>query len=1588
MGCGSASAVSEKPNEREEEEKEDEEEKKEEKKEEEKSKKKSSKKSSKKPSKKSESKKSSKKKSESKKSKKTSKKSSEKKSKTESSYSQKHPIKTRKMGKKNYRLTEQDKEDELKQDLKEVAKRQGRLVKFSPLKKELEFEHKPEEEDIDLNLKPFSVGYEEEIHNGLNYGKPIRLFNQIWLNVDLPVEPDLYSPQVQVPPGWRIPTLDDYNELINCCGDTDNAEILLTHKKLLNMNKSFQYITKNRVFPDIFDGHDKRAWKYYCIAFDFEDKEEKKEKMEEDKDFNKKTKKQFVDDSIVSEYKDNQDDNVQQLEVKKKKGIKKSELIIPDEKEAEMIFELNPYSIFLKNTEEEKKENKLDEQIKEENDDKNNRKKIEDLYKLFKKNVKSAKNKLNPQLIFDVNTFKFKKTLHCKLISDNNYVPSLLFKCPLVIEAGYRAFFEVPFIYNITTFEWVFNDKYAKERCQTSDKFISCHIFNKPGEYKVDLYIRLFEFREYHLIRKVWVIPEIIHYESQIINGINYGQPIKIGNQIWLDRDIPNYINYKGNVINLKRGRGPGVHGENSFTESVCACPNGWRLPKKEEIELLLKFCGRNNEQRLFFFTLLEGGFLAEVNESGSYYLITLNFRLPSNQENYYSLDKKKMLGSAYANENHDKLIVKDDEEAFENDPIFSGNSDRDFDNKLRKFLRDYGNVILNTSNIGEIFDKEVYSLNIENNKVYLGYRTTSLNSPYSFFSTRFVLDETLELDLGLKDTSFPAEFEIQFEIDYSNVTATEWNFGDNTPLIKNKNKLKHAYKKPNVYEITVVVTLFEKYKYVIKKSLNIYSKTNLDSEETELNSKDQIFILQLGDLFKVKGVNNIHFSRSVAPIAPLMYENGFYIAFNNKLENKLLLFRIFIDSKSKSMREYFNQPLYQEESSLPLDICCTPYGCCMLLSDSRDEDLLFIEMISHEGELLWRNNIMQNGAYPIEAKINQLIFYNDKTKKPEFGMNAMFHPYSGRLCYGARRILCIFSYMNNFGVRVGGGREDNSGDLIITYSDDGTEVNLVSNWSTTHSLTQRTHFDGRYFYTAALGDAHPSNIKVLRIDPMLKIDINAKNKQNRINSYEKNDEFGENFGQIEQPEQKLEHYPPLQEKLINEAEKENNKIKTEFGYEESYYMRNLDYCGASNRVTLRHNFIYSEIVDGSIPGNLMGLTSGRLGNMTPIQNDKIAIVYSRTRCIDGGCMNKNSELSLIIFNSDLKVENVCHYRDGDLINCIKQARYGNNLLIMISLTKKITQDHKYIYDKFTFMDEPIDEEHLPCNFFLVNPGGKIKSTLISYYCNFFSPGDDFETLLDGSVVWSIVDDEDNLYLGILPVKDTQILLDRFPKEIIPCSKLDEFLSMRGEEAEKGRIEREKELMKKMGIDEEEIRKKILESEKLAREQREKEIEEYNNFYKDNEEQLNNNTENNEDVVNQLSENENNKEEEKENEERPQNNEDGKEEEITTNLEEKKIKIIKAKKKKNESDSQKSRSENKEDNNTEKHSKKSKINKTEEENKDIKEEKKENKKTDTKEDKEDKENKENKKDKEDKEEEESNDEEEEEDDEGEEEEKG
>ena len=108
----------------------------------------------------------------------------------------------------------------------------------------------------------------------------------------------------------------------------------------------------------------------------------------------------------------------------------------------------------------------------------------------YRPNNEKEKSK---KFIFSVNTFKYGKTLRCKLIA--NEVLDITFKCPLVIEAGYRSFFEVPKLSNITTFKWNFNDKNSKEIFRTSDKLIASHIFIEKGEYQIELEIELFSAR-------------------------------------------------------------------------------------------------------------------------------------------------------------------------------------------------------------------------------------------------------------------------------------------------------------------------------------------------------------------------------------------------------------------------------------------------------------------------------------------------------------------------------------------------------------------------------------------------------------------------------------------------------------------------------------------------------------------------------------------------------------------------------------------------------------------------------------------------------------------------------------------------------------------------------------------------------------------------------------------------------------------------------------------------------------------------------------------------------------------------------------
>ena len=1414
------------------------------------------------------------------------------------------------LGIKRKKLTPEEIEDGIKQDQKEEEKRKGRKAYFSPMKKEVPFKHRESEGPYDPNIsKPYSLGYEDEMYRDINYGKPIRFYNQTWLTYDAPVDPNIYGPRVMIPPGWRIPTLKDYKDLFQHVGNNEKLKIFLTHERLLNMKTEYLYITSDKVFPNENNGYNSKAWTYFCIGFKFYDEVEypgieplvppqkdmkiiniKKDGEENintniDKSINEN--KDEYEDAIVSE---DDDDFIKKMNKQLNKNKedygpltsddirKKKRLFTPNFKDNFAFKELNK----------EEKPKKINKRKYNDEDEDNEEIKNNNI----NEDDELDEDERPKKFIFSVNTHKYAKTLRCKLIA--NEVLDITFECPLVIEAGYRSFFEIPpNLNNITTFRWNFNDKNCKEIFKTSDKFVASHVFIEPGEYSIDLEIELFSHRVFHLSKKVWVIDEILFGDEIIIDGVNYGQPIKIGNQIWLDRDILSNKNYEGKIISLERGKGPGVNGQNSYIESINACPNGWRLPLKEEVETLLEYSGKNEEQKYYFFTSLEGGFVAKVDEGGIYDMICLGFRNISKFEDYVNDVKNGVYGKLIS----DTKFEQTKEEIDEINKLFKDVDHRGYNTKEKKFLqklKNYYNIILNAYNYCDIFDKEVSALHIETSKVKMSFRTTNMASPYSMFSTRCILDQKLDLDLGLKEWNFQVKTKIDFSLNYPNITGCTWDFGDETKVVKNDLQVTHFYKEPKEYTIKVNVTLFGEFNYEIKRVINIYAPI----AETTLKSDNDIIIVPLEDIAQVKKPSDIHLTPPVAPISPFLKENGFYICYTQETTNMLKLCQVYFNKRGEFITGYFDVPLYEEEGAQPLDICCTEIGCCLLVKDLREDNILYIEMVSHEGELLWKNNIMQNGDNPIKAKINQIKFYNIYNENIEYGTEAMFHPYCGRLAYGNGRIACIFSYKNNFGGKDKDDRIDNSADIILTYSEDGTEVNLVCPWSTSHSLTQRALFDGKYFYTASLGDFEPSNIKIMRFEPSLPIHLGNYSPPDQLNKNvfkyneldeieeekdeEKKEEGGgeenkENSKKEEEKEQKsikkeeskneeeednlnlssllveknknnneegkneeekqdikknnkdvnLQFYFPLQNKLVNNIEMLH--MKTDEALKESFHSKNFEYYRQMEhlKMSVRHKYISKNIVEGCIPGNFGGQSSGRLGGMHLLPNNKIGMLYSRIECEnDFGSKNDKSEFCFLTFNNQLKVTKSKAFRTGKYINCIKHARYGNNIFLMISETPFVTDDRKFIYDKYTFYAEEIEEEHYACNCFLIDENGELKSDVFSYDFNFFSPNDDFKTLKDGSVVWTFVDDKNDLHLCFLASKQTYNYLQKFPEEIVTAERYNNHLLRLREEKEEERKREEKEFLKSIGIDDDLIKRKLLESELIEKERIAKELEE------------------------------------------------------------------------------------------------------------------------------------------------------------------
>jgi uncharacterized protein (TIGR02145 family) len=1316
----------------------------------------------------------------------------------------------------------QKQEKEKKEREKKIKiKQKLKGEKIEPLAES--FQHR--EEKVGENC-----GFEDEIYDGINYGRPFKIQNQTWLSYEFEVTPDMICPKVKCPVGWRIPTVSDYITLFTNISHKNEEIYEFLISDGFKMKKDKLYVTCTKMFKNCVVGNLDESWIFKCIGF-----------------------KDLINQIRMDEYYNNQgkgledfiDDLQQKIEEQKINPSNDSEILSQDVNSKELVI-----SDLMRKMDEELKLDKNSDN-KEKQDKflslKNSTSNTLDLnnfkdYKNFDNNLLTSQiepvniptpKNINKETelydVYEINTFHHKPKLSCKLIA--NEVLGVDYISNTIGEKNCEMFFSIPKLCNIMTFEWDFGDsintseinqaildeKNVNQNNLSEKKLsdlnsinqpdphvkmkITKHIFTSIGEYKVKLNLTLFSNRNFILEKDIWIVEEIDYGpEDMIHNGINYGRPVKIGNQVWMMKDLKKYLDYKLDEISLIRGKGPGADGNNSYIDSISACPPGWRLPFKKDYENLLDYSGRTENQKLSFLFMKEG-LNFKLNQHGDYDAICLDL-----------IDEKESFMTF--NDAQNKLQE----------------TNYPFDEKFINNIKSYNKSLHENLNTKEIYDRRAYCFSIHANKISFTTKPISLNHPLNYFSTRCIAAEKFDVDIGINhDREFynVGEF-IQFKIDYPNVLDFEWDFGDDPQNLEKKQRSKnplHKYSVPGEYTIKVKMFLFGNRINKIEKKIKIIpDKNNLADKGispsfTQFKDFNQIFVLPLGKKFKVKRNDKLHFTHQSVCICKstknsLLNSLNFLSQFKKDEENISIdssIYVAFNDIKDLTMKvlhikmkDILNQnftsittPVYKLQFAVPLDIIETKKGLVFLLKDLRDDNTLFIQCINPgTGEIIFNNCVMQNGAYPMRAEANQLIFIEADTEKPVFGMNAMHQPISGRLAYGDEKILVIFSYTNFFGyLSPDSERQDHLGETIITYSEDGKEVNLASNWSTSHSLTQRAIYDGRYFYTASLGDALPHNIKVVRVDPKIKCSEELLDSKECLENLNLNQKIDKNFF-IDKFQSRgsliarsSEYYVPNEtnlqsgDKYFGENDKNLQDKKSDFELNSNYSSEingnlkpdypqiiNLHSHSSSNpkiknypttlppslslnqklKINMRHDFIYANIVQGEVPGDMRGRSSGRLADLIQLDKDTLVLVYSRIPCMDSGIINDDDEFAAIFFDSNLKVRNKIVFKKGENISCIKACKFAEDkLFIMYSHSRKMYKN-KYLIDYCMVSEESLEEYDPVCSAFVINKKGELISKVCHSNLNLFNPSDDFESLEDGSIVWPFIDDENNLNLNFL----------------------------------------------------------------------------------------------------------------------------------------------------------------------------------------------------------------------------------------------
>ncbi|EAR98233.2 hypothetical protein TTHERM_00344330 (macronuclear) [Tetrahymena thermophila SB210] len=248
----------------------------------------------------------------------------------------------------------------------------------------------------------------------------------------------------------------------------------------------------------------------------------------------------------------------------------------------------------------------------------------------------------------------------------------------------------------------------------------------------------------------------------------------------------------------------------------------------------------------------------------------------------------------------------------------------------------------------------------------------------------------------------------------------------------------------------------------------------NADSSSFNMNS------IKTAVLPGIKAnINNaFFFTPGSAPIAPIIGDSSsFYVCYQVQTSKQLMV------QKVSSTGTPIGAAIDTKQTGRPFDIVSTEFGFVLMAADSTQR--AFIQAINKDGSQRWLRILINNGDKPDNPKDQIEFFTNEKCDLP-FGMNCMFNPHNGRLNYARGKIQAIWAHYNHFGKNGDGGRDDHTGDTMISLdADTGYDQNIFWSWETSHSLYQNMHYDGQNLYVASLGDAYPMNInfKVCNID-------------------------------------------------------------------------------------------------------------------------------------------------------------------------------------------------------------------------------------------------------------------------------------------------------------------------------------------------------------------------------------------------------------------------------------------------------------------------------------------------------------------------